>query len=231
MEHKTQPFDPRTKALLIGAAVGTLAVVAMSAAGLRDERSPVTGLFVAAIAPMWMTIRQVERYAPRVRPVQRRELWNLPLGAPLGILALFAWQLFGPAFTAVEAYLWESQPVDPDALAEIQFMSDNVVRPFVSLLGFTALLAMQAALWVIPTYWMARWVNGPVERQLEAYYKKELRRRAQELVELSNRLARFKTGGELAETKIQLRTYGTVLGLCGGLVAMTLFVWVAPLVR
>lgn len=223
-------MDARTKIFLAGASVSFLACGFLTYVGLRDARVLTAGLLIAAVGPMFMTVAKLESYLPRAYAVRTRELWNVPLGIPLGIAVYYIWQVFPTMYAAVEEIVWRpSEGAGGAYLEGMQIALDTAGGYFLGLILGALLLGAQLFVWIAPAYLLAKMVTQPVEKEVERYYRQKIRQSTRKVVGRPTRLTKFKVGGDLAETKVQLRMYGTALSIFSGLIAMTLLAWLAPL--
>ncbi len=223
-------MDLRTKVLMAGAALGFLAVAFLTFSGMRDVRVLSTGLFLTVVGPVCLTVARLKTYWPRAYSVRQRELLNIPLGIPLGAAVFYVWSFFPAMYSALEEVVWRHSDVGGGAYLEgMQVALDTAGGYFLGLLLGSFLVAAQAAVWIIPAYFAAKWVTWPVEDQVEKFYRQKIRQSTRHVVGRPSRLTKFKVGGELADTKVQLRMYGTMLSLFSGLVTILILAWVLPL--
>ncbi len=231
VQNHTEPTDVRTKVLLAGAALGVLAIAFLTFIGVRDARVLSTGLFLAMVGPVYLTVTRLKSYLPRAHSVRMREMLNIPLGIPLGVAVFYVWAFFGPMYMALEEIVWRPPEVAGGAYLEgMQVALDTAGGYFLGLILGAFLVVAQGAVWVIPAYFMAKAVTKPVEDEVEKFYRQKIRQSTRHVVGRPSRLTKFKVGGELADTKVQLRAYGTMLSLFSGLVTILVLAWVLPLV-
>lgn len=230
VKQHVEPMDLRTKVFLAGAALGFVVVALLTYVGMRDARVLSTGLFVAAVGPMYLTVARLKTYLPRAHSVWKRELWNVALGIPVGAAVFYIWKIFPGMYAALEEIVWRQSDVAGGAYLEgMQIALDTAGGYFLGLILGSVLVAAQGAVWVVPSYLLAKWVTHPVEEQVERFYRQRIRQSTRQVVGRTRRLTKFKVGGELAETKVQLRLFGTVLSLFSGLVVILALAWITPL--
>jgi len=223
-------MDARTKLFIAGSAVGFLAIAALSYLGVRDARVLTTGLFFATVGPVTVTVVRLRTYMPRAYGVRMRELWNVPVGIPLGIGVFYLWKIFPVMYAALEEIIWRRPEAGGGAYLEgVQMALDTAGGYLLGLILGAFLLATQIGMWVAPAYLLATRVIRPVEEEVERFHRQKIRQSTRKVVGRASRLPKFKVGGDLAATKVQLRAYGTLLSLFSGLVAMTLLAWTLPL--
>ena len=224
------PMDRRAKVFIVSSAFGFLVVAGMTYAGMRDARVLSTGMFFAVIGPMCLTALHLKSYLPRASQVRKRELLNIPAGIPLGVGVFYVWKIFPAMYTAVEDVVWRPSEVAGGAYLEgMQIALDTAGGYFLGLILGALLVSLQAAVWVLPAYFLSKAIAKPVEDQVEDFYHQKIRQSTRQVVGRPSRLTKFKVGGELAETKVQLRMYGTMLCLFSGLVTILILAWVTPL--
>lgn len=231
IKRASPPMDVRTKVLLVGSAIGLVAITALVVFGIRDARVLTTGLFLAVVGPMYLTITRLETYLPRAHSVRKRELLNVPLGVPLGAAVFFVWGLFPPLYTALEEFVWGPSEVAGGAYLEsVQIALGTAGGYLIGLVLGSLLVTAQAAVWVVPAYLLAKWVTKPLEDEVEEFYRQKIRQSTRRVIGRPSQLTKFKVGGELAETKVQLREYGTMLCLFSGLITILALAWITPYV-
>lgn len=230
VKHQAPPMDVRTKVFLVGASLGFVAIAFLAYIGMRDARVLSTGMFIAVVGPMCLTVARLKFYMPRAHSVWRHELWNVLLGVPLGVAVFYIWKIFPAAYVGLEEIVWRPAEVAGGAYLEgMQIALDTAGGYLLGLILGALLVSAQAAVWVIPAYLMSKWVTKPVEEQVEKFYRQRIRQSTRQVVGRSRRLTKFKVGGELAETKVQLRVFGTMLSMSAGLVTILILAWVTPL--
>ena len=155
---------------------------------------------------------------------------NVPLGIPLGVAVFYLWKIFPAMYRALEEIVWRPSELGGGAYLEgIQVALDMAGGYLLGLILGGLLVSAQAAVWMVPAYFLAKWVTKPVEDEVEKFYRQKIRQSTRHVVGRPSRLTKFKVGGELAETKVQLRLYGTMLSLFSGLVVILILAWVTPL--
>jgi hypothetical protein len=225
------PMDLRTKVFLASASLALLVVTGLTYAGLRDVRVIMTGLFVAVVAPAVLTIVRAQDYLPRAHAVRRRQPWNLPLGIPLGVAVFYVWKLFSQIYLAFDEVVWGREDIAGTAYLEgLQVALDTAGGYVLGLFLGAIVVFVQAAVWIVPAYLLARWMTRPIEEEVERFYRQKVRQSTRQFVGRSRRVTKFKVGGELVETRMQLREYATILVLLSGLVTMLALAWLTPLV-
>lgn len=230
VKHQAPPMDIRTKVFIVGAALGFVAIAFLTYIGMRDARVLSTGMFLAVLGPMCLTVARLKFYMPRAHSVWRRELWNLLLGVPLGVAVFYVWKIFPAAYAGLEEIVWRPTEVAGGAYLEgMQIALDTAGGYLLGLILGAFLVSAQAAVWIVPAYLMSKWVTMPVEEQVEKFYRQRIRQSTRQVVGRTRRLTKFKVGGDLAETKVQLRLFGTMLSLSAGLVTILILAWVTPL--
>jgi len=230
VDRHAPPMDARTKVFIAGAALGCLAIAFLTYRGLGDTRVFSTGLLLAVSGPVCLTIANLKSYLPRAYSVRKRELWNVPLGIPLGVAVYYVWKIFPAMYSALEEVVWRPAEFGGGVYLEAMQIALDTAAGY--LLGFVLvaiLVGLQAAIWVVPAYLLAKRVTGSVEEQVEKFYRRKIRQSTRRIVGRLSHITKFRVGGELAETKVQLRLYGTMLSLFSGLTTITILAWVLPL--
>lgn len=223
------PMDARVKALVVGSAVGLVGMAGMALLGMRDARVLTTALLLAVVGPTYLTVSRLKTYLPRAYSVRKRALLNVLLGIPLGVAVFYVWGLFPALYTALEDVVWRPAEVAGGAYLEsVQIAFDMAGGYFLGLILGALLVTVQAAVWVVPAYMLAKWVTRPVEEEAEKFYRQKIRQSTRQVVGRPSRLTKFKVGGDLAEAKVQLREYGTMLCLFSGLCTIVLLAWITP---
>lgn len=223
-------MDLRTKLLIGGAAVGSVVMLSFVVFGIRDARVWSTSLFLTVIGPVCLTVARLKTYMPRAHSVWRRELWNVVLGIPLAALVFHLWGFFPAMYAALEEIVWRPSEVAGGAYLEgMQVALDTAGGYMLGLILGAMVVALQAGIWIVPAYLGAKWVMKPVEDQVERFYRQKIRQSTRQVVGRSRRLTKFRVGGELAETRVQLRMCGMMLSLSSGLVTIVLLAWTLPL--
>lgn len=201
-------------------------------AEIRDERALLTALLIWFGTVVVVVNQNLPSLMPWAQRVRSRSLLNLVAGVPLGILVFAVWSSFGPLYELVAGVVWA--PVDVAGGAYVENMTFALETAGAYLLGLVlggVVMALQLSLWVLPCYAVARYIGRPVEAQVEKAYEKSVRRTTTRVVGRKRRLTKFRVGGELANTKVQIRTYGALLSLASSLTTMTILAWSLPLLN
>lgn len=221
--------DPLTQALFGGAIVACLVGFSLLGAEIRDGRALLTPLLIWFGTVVVVINQNLPSLMPRAHRVRNRNRINLVAGVPVGILVFGVWTFFGPLYELVAGVVWA--PVDAAGGAYVENMTFALGTAGAYLLGLVLgglVLALQLSVWILPCYAVARYIARPVEAQIEKAYENGVRRATTRVVGRKRRLTKFRVGGELANTKVQIRTYGALLSLASSLATMTILVWALP---
>ena len=224
--------DPFTLSLIGGAFAACFLGTGLLGFEVRDGRALLTPLFLWFGLVVGVVNYNLRSMMPWAHRVQTRSRLNLAAGVPIGILVFGIWSLFTPLYEMVADIVWA--PVDASGGAYVENMTFALETAGAYLLGLVLgglILALQFTVWLLPCYLGARYVAIPVEAKVEKAYEKSVRRTTTRVVGRKRRLTKFRVGGELANTKVQIRTHGALLSLASSLATMTALAWIWPHLR
>lgn len=229
VNHHAEPMDPRTVLLVVGSTLGCGVIALLAYIGMRDARVLSTGLFIAVVGPMYLTVYRLKLYMPRAHSIWKREAWNIVLGVPLAVAVFYVWKLFPAMYAGLEDLVWR-QPENAGGafLHGVQTALDTAGGYLLGLILGSMLVAAQAAVWIVPSYFIAKGITRSAEDQVEEFYRQRVRQSTRQVVGRTRRLPKFKVGRELIDTKVQLRSFGMMLSLFSGLVTILALAWITP---
>jgi hypothetical protein len=82
----------------------------------------------------------------------------------------------------------------------------------------------------VPSYWLARWIALPLEKEIDRRHKSEqAKRRVQFSAPAPSRVVRYREGNERVSAKLRIRSYTTLICLAASILVMNLIAWLGIL--